>query len=530
MVDSGHSMPLCRSVLSMSSTHSARWLRGLSLYGLVCLCGTWLLPAWQKTAPATRLDTDTTHRVLRDIAGDLEAGRFREAQAKAEDLVAREPRNALGWTYLGMASVRLARWGPAIDAFERAIAINPKDPRSFFDVALAYATRNDLDHAIDRYRAGLAIDPRNGSAQFNYGQLLMRKRRFAEAARAFTRAAQIDPNDHAPRIAAVEALVAASERQQAQAAAETLLAARELSAQELVHLGGLLVRDRDIPLASRALNRALTLAPQSAEVHSELSRLALARGDFASAGDEARSALELAPDSLAANLGLAEVEITARREIEAKEFLEMIQPRFERAAAFHYTLGIALYRARRFSQAIASFRKAVELEPGLDLAHFLLGSALLGTGDLVNAEASFKAAIAAQPFQVLYYDYLARVYEENGPEFRREALKVTQQALSIDPTDIDSRRRLGQWAKEDGDLPRARQILESVVRDDPAYVPARVLLAVVYRRLNLRKEAEEQQRTISSLQQESQNRQRPLQILTPLSDGSDMGDARQPTR
>jgi hypothetical protein len=79
-------------------------------------------------------------------------------------------------------------------------------------------------------------------------------------------------------------------------------------------------------------------------------------------------------------------------------------------------------------------------------------------------------------------------------------------------------------------LPRARQILESVVRDDPAYIPARVLLAIIYRRLNLREKAEEQQQTIRSLQQESQNRQRPLQILTPLSDGSGVGDARQPTR
>src|SRR5262245_65593163 len=57
---------------------------------------------------------------LRGIERDLQAGRFREAQARAKEFVARQPDFPLGWIYLGMASARLNQAEQAIGAFERA--------------------------------------------------------------------------------------------------------------------------------------------------------------------------------------------------------------------------------------------------------------------------------------------------------------------------------------------------------------------------------------------------------------------------
>ena len=48
---------------------------------------------------------------------------------------------------------------------------------------------------------------------------------------------------------------------------------------------------------------------------------------------------------------------------------------------------------------------------------------------------------------------------------------------------------MAKSAKDDGACPRARQLLEEVVRDDPSYSSARVLLAVVYHRLRLRRKS-----------------------------------------
>ena len=354
---------------------------------------------------------------LSAIAGDLEAARYREALGKARHRVREKPDDALAWTYLGMASVRLGEMDAALEAFERAIA---------------------LDNALDRYQRGLAIDGKNETAQFNYGRLLLLKGRREDAEKAFRRTIEINPRDAGARV--------------------------------------------------------------------ELSRLALARNDFAGAVDSARQAAELSPASLEANLALAEAYISAREDVQAMEHLKKLIPRFHKSAALHYTLGIAQYRSKQFHPAVASFRRAVELDSRLDLAQFLLASALLGTGDLDGAESGFKAAIAIRPDQPLYRNYLARVYEQSGPDYRVAALAATKEVLRLNPADVEARRRMAQWAKEDGDLPRAQQILEEIVRDDPSYSPARVLLAVVYHRLRLREKAEEQERAVRRLEADGQNR------------------------
>ena len=66
---------------------------------------------------------------------------------------------------------------------------------------------------------------------------------------------------------------------------------------------------------------------------------------------------------------------------------------------------------------------------------------------------------------------------------------------------------MAKWAKEAGDLARARALLEEVVADAPTEISARVLLASVYYRLNLRQKGDEQTgmvRRLEALSQESQ--------------------------
>ena len=121
---------------------------------------------------------------LSAIASDLEANRYRDALRKARHRVQENAGDALAWTYVGMASVRLGEQDAALEAFERAIALNPRDPRPFFDAALLYASRNNLDQAVDRYQRGLAIDGSDPTAQFNYGRLLLLKGRQQEAEKA----------------------------------------------------------------------------------------------------------------------------------------------------------------------------------------------------------------------------------------------------------------------------------------------------------------------------------------------------------
>jgi len=73
--------------------------------------------------------------------------------------------------------------------------------------------------------------------------------------------------------------------------------------------------------AEKAFRRTLEINPRDAGARVELSRLALARNDFAGAVDSARQAAELSPGSLEANLALAEAYISAGENVQAMEHL-----------------------------------------------------------------------------------------------------------------------------------------------------------------------------------------------------------------
>ena len=141
--------------------------------------------------------------------------------------------------------------------------------------------------------------------------------------------------------------------------------------------------------------------------------------------------------------------------------------------------------------------------PALDNAHFLLGSIALGSGDLAEAEQRLQAAVRLQPDHALYYTYLARVYEKKGPEFRAQAEETTRQVLRLDSGDIESRERLARWAKDEGDLAKARELLEGIVRDNESYLPAHRLLAIVYHQMGLEDAARAEQQRLKTLEQSS---------------------------
>ncbi|PYT21792.1 MAG: hypothetical protein DMG57_37540 [Acidobacteria bacterium] len=67
--------------------------------------------------------------------------------------------------------------------------------------------------------------------------------------------------------------------------------------------------------------------------------------DFTGAIDSARQAADLSPESLAANLALAEAYISARQDVQAMAHLEKLMRRFNQSAAFHYTLALPSHQS-----------------------------------------------------------------------------------------------------------------------------------------------------------------------------------------
>ena len=77
--------------------------------------------------------------------------------------------------------------------------------------------------------------------------------------------------------------------------------------------------------------------------------------------------------------------------------LEKAKRREPDKASIREALGIAYFRIRRYAEAEAEFRTALELSPVNDYAHYALGRCLEMQGETAEANGHYKLASSLRP-------------------------------------------------------------------------------------------------------------------------------------
>ncbi len=104
---------------------------------------------------------------------------------------------------------------------------------------------------------------------------------------------------------------------------------------------------------------------------------------------------------------------------------------YERSADFHHNLGFVLSRKGQVDEAIAQFRKALEIRPNYSEAHVSLGTALLQKGQVDEVIAQLKRALELQPNNARDHNTLATALLQKGQV--NEAITQLQKALELAP-------------------------------------------------------------------------------------------------
>ncbi len=84
--------------------------------------------------------------------------------------------------------------------------------------------------------------------------------------------------------------------------------------------------------------------------------------------------------------------------------LEKAKRREPDKASIREALGIAYFRIRRYDEAAAEFRTALELSPVNDYAHYALGRCLEMQGKQAEANGHYKLASSLRPSSKQYRD------------------------------------------------------------------------------------------------------------------------------
>jgi tetratricopeptide (TPR) repeat protein len=175
------------------------------------------------------------------------------------------------------------------------------------------------------------------------------------------------------------------------------------------------------------------------------------------------------------------------------------------SAEGHLLMGIAYLNKQDYKAALPELSRAVEMNPKLPSARTLYGRALLGTGDQETASRQFSLALDLNP-----NDFEANLQMGNlrhREQRDEDAIVYLKRAIAIRPTELAVRHALAAAYLGQGQTDQARELLEAIVKEQPEFVDAHVLLATAYYRLKLKDQGDQQRAIVAQLNAANQAKQ-----------------------
>jgi tetratricopeptide (TPR) repeat protein len=146
-------------------------------------------------------------------------------------------------------------------------------------------------------------------------------------------------------------------------------------------------------------------------------------------------------------------------------------------APAHVSLGTALARSGQLDSAIAQYEKALEINPDFAEAHNNLGNALVRRGRIDQAIAHYQAALEIKPDYADAHYNLANTLLGRGQA--DSAIVHYQKAIEINPRYVEAHTDLGTVLALHGQLDSAIDHYQQALKIKPDYALARKNLAAV---------------------------------------------------
>jgi len=328
------------------------------------------------------------------------------------------------YTSDGMKALEAGKYSDAVAAFNKVIAADPKDYFAHFNLAMAYTFLRQDAEAVAEYRKTLEIKPRLFEAELNAGIVLLRQKNPAEALPLLEDAAAQKPAEFRPRYYLAEAQLQTSDYANAEENFRRVLALDAKSADATLGMAQALVQQGRLDNAAPFFTQAAQLDPnyrgyllQLAYLYEKASRPAEAIAIYRDFPDNPAAQTrmgELLLESKKYNDALPELEEAYKKEptpanrvalAAAYVFTEQREkalPLLEQsvaAAPADFDLRMMYARTlrdrRQFAAAARQFYEAVKLKSSDPKPWNELGDMLYMTGDYPQALAAFQQAAKA---------------------------------------------------------------------------------------------------------------------------------------
>ncbi|MEC7949086.1 MAG: tetratricopeptide repeat protein [Myxococcota bacterium] len=238
--------------------------------------------------------------------------------------------------------------------------------------------------------------------------------------------------------------------------------------------------------ASRYLDQAVRIDGERADLRLAMGLMLRAQNDDGAAIRQLETACRLAPDAWETHLELGRTLLElARRQDEARRLVERAQfhlvqalrrgPSPDQLAPLLKELGVTCLMTRRFREAEKFFIRLREHEKHANTARYFLGLVAYELGKYNNAVQHFRGYLRSKPDDARVLARVAMAWFHLG-EFPR-AREACNQALLVDPTNVEARHALGCTLLEEGEPNEALRVFREALKERPDHMPTYIELA-----------------------------------------------------
>lgn len=381
----------------------------------------------------------------------------------------------------GTQLVRNGQLKEALAELKRAANLNPRDPRIYNMIGVAFTQLGQTEEADKAYAQALAVDPNFVPARKNRAVNAFTRRHFQVAASEFQSLVRLAPNDFVPHL----------------------------------FLGLLDMENLDFKSARPRLSEARRLSPGNSQVLVPLTRVEFILGRRETALEWAREAKACSNITRSERFQLAAILAQFEANAEAEELFDALWQEQPDSYELGFNLALVQYRLGRLQAALQTLQE-------LEARRSLSGEMLNLRGWIYNkarrfreAERWLREAIKVEPDNPDHYLDLSTVLGNEGD--LEAAIQVMSQGLKqgIDPARL--KIQLGLLHQKRKDYSESEKWFREVLDRDPANRSAYLALA------NLLAATERQQEALALL--EKGVRQLPSDALLHYMYGGQLLDA-----
>jgi Flp pilus assembly protein TadD len=340
-----------------------------------------------------------------------ERGNDGEAAAAYGQALKLEPRNVDALRGAAAVYLRNKQSQKAVEVLQALVKLQPADPKAHADLGAAYYAAGNQEDAERQFNVAVRLKPNQVSAMLGLANVYLKKGDGAQATTLLQKIVRLVPNAYEPHYLLGTAYNRESHYREALAELQTALRLGGNEPEVYYHLarayGGLekaderresLVKFAELTKKAKADSEAQRNAVRLVEQAKNL----VESGDFNTAVQRLEDARELSQSDDKILFRLASLHYDLKRYDIARSYDQEAISLAPTEWVYHFLLGLIEKQSGRWGQARESLEIAAKLNPSAAEVENALGEVAMHDRDSKRAIASFQRAVDLNPREVAY--------------------------------------------------------------------------------------------------------------------------------